>query len=86
MKTKKTEHMPETVNHTVRLVGASLSHAFHPDDVESVREHIVSKGYKQQGPSDVSGPASETTYVHPETKARAFLGKNNRSAWLDIEK
>lgn len=86
MISKKSEHMPDNVKHSVRIVGSILSHTFHPDNIEDVHNHIVASGYKQQGASHVSGPTTETSYVHPDTKARAFLGKNNRSAWLDIEK
>ena len=83
---KKSKYMPDAVKHTVRTVGSLMAHSFHPEHIDSVREHIESSGFKQVGPSDVYGPATETTYTHPETKERAILGKNKRSAWLDIEK
>lgn len=79
-------HMPPEVDHTVTHSQGLISHSFEPKDAEAVHAHLISSGYKQEGPSSVYGPATETRYVHPETKRVAYIGKNKRTAWLDIHR
>lgn len=82
----KSQHMPEGVEHRVESDSDMISHSFHPDHVSKVHDHLIGSGYKQEGPSSVYGPATETRYVHPETKKVVYLGKNRKTAWLDVHK
>ena len=77
--------IPKEVHHKFFSSDGIHSHSFEPEDKEKVHKHLVSLGFKQQGYSDVPGPATETKYVHPSGMI-AYLGNNRVKGWLDIQK
>ena len=77
--------IPKHIKHKFMTVDNVHNHSFEPSDenMEAVHSHLKSFGFKQSGTSDVTGPATETTYTHANGM-KAYVGRNKHAGWLDV--
>lgn len=81
-------HMPSDIPHKVYDDADVKTYSFDPEHVDSVHAHLISTGFKQEGPTHKYSTVIDSRMVKQDGKDKtvAYIGRNKNSGWLDIHK